>query len=126
MSETIKYLLEEKQIPDHWYNIAADLPAAPPPLHPGTNAPLTADDLALRSVVDGIDFSKGKLHATFTGQRMDIQAFSLDGANASTTTGRLEINAGMAEKMMPMVAIRQRPASCERSSRPINRCELAV
>lgn len=46
MSETIKYLLEEKQIPDHWYNIAADLPAAPPPLNPGTNQPLTADDLA--------------------------------------------------------------------------------
>ena len=54
---------------------------------PQWHGTLTADDLALRSVVDGIDFSKGKLHATFTGQRMDIQAFSLDGASASASAG---------------------------------------
>lgn len=48
---------------------------------------LTANDLALRSVVDGIEFSNGKLHATFTGQRMDIQEFSLEGAGAGSSGG---------------------------------------
>lgn len=34
-------------VPTHWYNIAGDLPVAPPPhLHPGTREPIAADDLA--------------------------------------------------------------------------------
>src|SRR5215213_9068797 len=42
-----KYLLEEKDIPTHWYNIAADLPSPPPPvLHPGTGQPIGPADLA--------------------------------------------------------------------------------
>lgn len=42
-----KILLSEDQIPTHWYNIAADLPTpAPPHLHPGTQQPVKADDLA--------------------------------------------------------------------------------
>lgn len=42
-----KYLLSEDKIPTSWYNIAADLPAPPPPpLHPGTLQPATPDDLA--------------------------------------------------------------------------------
>lgn len=44
--DTIKYLLPENDIPKSWYNIAADLPIPlPPPLHPGTGAPLTAAEL---------------------------------------------------------------------------------
>ena len=36
MSETVKYVLDEQQIPKQWYNIVADLPEPPPPvLHPG-------------------------------------------------------------------------------------------
>ena len=46
MSERIKYLLDETQIPKCWYNPAADLPAMPPALHPGTGRPVTPDDLA--------------------------------------------------------------------------------
>jgi tryptophan synthase beta chain len=47
MSETIKNLLAEEEIPSRWYNIAADLPKpVPPPLHPGTGAPIGPDDLA--------------------------------------------------------------------------------
>jgi tryptophan synthase beta chain len=47
MSETIKYLLDEKRIPTSWYNLAADLPTPPPPvLHPGTLKPVGPDDLA--------------------------------------------------------------------------------
>ncbi|MBE0621849.1 MAG: TrpB-like pyridoxal phosphate-dependent enzyme [Burkholderiales bacterium] len=47
MSETVKYLLDETHIPKYWYNLAADLPAAAPPvLHPGTMQPVGPDDLA--------------------------------------------------------------------------------
>ena len=31
MSETIKYLLDERQLPKSWYNIQADLPKPAPP-----------------------------------------------------------------------------------------------
>jgi tryptophan synthase beta chain len=34
-------------MPQHWYNVAADLPSPPPPpLHPGTGQPVGPDDLA--------------------------------------------------------------------------------
>jgi tryptophan synthase beta chain len=47
MSETVKYLLSEADIPTHWYNVAADLPVPlAPPLHPGTGQPIGPDDLA--------------------------------------------------------------------------------
>ncbi len=47
MSETIKYLLQEDQIPTAWYNIQADLPQPlPPVIHPGTQQPIGPDDLA--------------------------------------------------------------------------------
>lgn len=45
MTDQIKYLLDEKDIPTTWYNLAADLPGLPPLLHPGTGAPITVDDL---------------------------------------------------------------------------------
>ncbi len=44
--ESTKYLLSENQIPTHWYNVAADLPAPPAPvLHPGTKQPVTPADM---------------------------------------------------------------------------------
>ncbi len=44
--EATKYLLSENQIPTHWYNVAADLPAPPAPvLHPGTKQPVTPADM---------------------------------------------------------------------------------
>ncbi|MCB0071580.1 MAG: TrpB-like pyridoxal phosphate-dependent enzyme [Caldilineaceae bacterium] len=50
MSELTKVVLSERDMPTHWYNINADLPAAgielPPPLHPGTGQPLGPADLA--------------------------------------------------------------------------------
>jgi tryptophan synthase beta chain len=46
MSETVKYLLDEAQIPKAWYNLVADLPRPPPPvLHPGTGKPIGPADL---------------------------------------------------------------------------------
>jgi tryptophan synthase beta chain len=42
-----KFVLDEDRIPRSWYNIAADLPEAPPPvLHPGTGQPVGPDDLS--------------------------------------------------------------------------------
>src|SRR5919197_345352 len=42
-----KFQLDEKDLPTHWYNIQADLPASlPPPLHPGTGKPIGPADLA--------------------------------------------------------------------------------
>ncbi len=47
MTETIKYLLPEAEIPKTWYNLMADLPSPPaPPLHPATKQPIGPDDLA--------------------------------------------------------------------------------
>lgn len=42
-----KIYLDEKDMPTHWYNIAADMPnPIAPPLHPGTKQPLGPEDLA--------------------------------------------------------------------------------
>ncbi len=41
-----RVVLDENEIPDAWYNIVADLPVPPPPpIHPATKEPCTADDL---------------------------------------------------------------------------------
>jgi len=41
-----KIILAEKDIPQQWYNVAADLPEPlPPPLHPATGKPIGAQDL---------------------------------------------------------------------------------
>ena len=46
MTDQIKYVLDESEIPTHWYNIVADLPARPPrPLHPRTHQPMSAEDM---------------------------------------------------------------------------------
>ena len=42
----IKVVLDESEMPTHWYNIVADLPSSPPPhLHPATQQPLGPEDL---------------------------------------------------------------------------------
>ncbi len=46
MSDQLKYVLDETQIPKTWYNLAADLPKPlPPVLHPGTKQPVGPGDL---------------------------------------------------------------------------------
>lgn len=45
--ETVKYLLSEREMPEFWYNIVADLPVPlPTVLHPGTKQPVGPADLA--------------------------------------------------------------------------------
>jgi tryptophan synthase beta chain len=47
MADETKILLEEREIPTHWYNVVPDLPSPPPPvLHPGTGQPIGPPDLA--------------------------------------------------------------------------------
>ena len=47
MSNQVKYVLQESELPRQWYNVIPDLPAPPPPpLHPGTRQPVGPDDLA--------------------------------------------------------------------------------
>lgn len=46
MSE-VKILLTEKEMPEKWYNVMADMPNPPkPPLHPGTKQPIGPEDLS--------------------------------------------------------------------------------
>ena len=47
MTDTVKYVLDETELPKSWYNLVADLPVPPPPvLHPGTGQPIGPSDLA--------------------------------------------------------------------------------
>ncbi len=52
---------------------------------PDWKGTLQANDLALRSVVEGIEFRGGKLRATLNGLRLDINEFSLQGAPGGGT-----------------------------------------
>jgi tryptophan synthase beta chain len=45
--ETIRFDLPQRDLPQHWYNVQADLPRPlPPVLHPGTKQPIGPQDLA--------------------------------------------------------------------------------
>src|SRR5919198_423267 len=47
MAPETKILLNESEIPTHWYNLVPDLPRPPAPvLHPGTGQPVGPADLA--------------------------------------------------------------------------------
>src|ERR671927_900113 len=47
MDAPTKILLDESEIPTHWYNVVPDLPRPPAPvLHPGTGQPIGPADLA--------------------------------------------------------------------------------
>jgi tryptophan synthase beta chain len=46
MADRVKYVLDESDLPTHWYNIVADLPERPPrPLHPRTHRPMSAQEM---------------------------------------------------------------------------------
>lgn len=46
MSFTKKFMLDERELPEQWYNIVADMPVKPMPmLHPATKKPLKEEDL---------------------------------------------------------------------------------
>jgi translocation and assembly module TamB len=51
---------------------------------PQWNGHLDAREMALRSVVDGIEFGNGQLRANLQGQRLRIDSFSLQGAGGKS------------------------------------------
>ena len=54
---------------------------------PKLSGTITADDLALRSIVDGFEFTGGKLRAKVDGQRLLIDEFTLHGAGGPDKGG---------------------------------------
>ncbi len=44
--QNYKYVLDEKDLPTHWYNVVADMGPPPPPIHPATGQPVGPEALA--------------------------------------------------------------------------------
>lgn len=61
---------------------------------PQFNGALVADDLALRSVVDGVELQDGRLRARLDGRRLVIDEFVLHGASAEAAGGALRSAGG--------------------------------
>lgn len=61
-------------------SLVADVKVAGTRSDPQLNGTLAADDLALRSVVDGIEMQGGRLRARLQGQRIVLDEFTLHGS----------------------------------------------
>jgi len=70
-------------------SVAADVRVAGTRATPSLSGTLAADDLALRSVVDGIEFGDGRLRVRLDGTRMLIDEFLLRGAGDKGAGGTL-------------------------------------
>lgn len=70
---------------------------------------LQARDMAVRSVVDGIDFSHGALNAQLEGQRLVIREFAIQGAGADG--GQLLLKGVVEWLPLPSSAVAAAPAS---------------
>ncbi len=70
-------------------SLSADLTLGGTRDKPLFNGALNADDLALRSLVNGISFSRGQLRATLAGERITIERFYLQGRGGAENGGTL-------------------------------------
>lgn len=70
-------------------SLGADLTLSGTRNQPLLNGSLNADDLALRSLVNGISFSRGQLRATLAGERIIIDRFYLQGRGGAENGGTL-------------------------------------
>lgn len=70
-------------------SLAADITIGGTRAAPELTGGLQADDLALRSVVDGIELGNGRLRARLDGTRLRISEFTLQGAGDKGTGGLL-------------------------------------
>jgi translocation and assembly module TamB len=68
-------------------SLAADVRAAGTKGDPQLSGSIAADDLALRSVVDGIELRNGRLRAALQGNRVLVSEFTLHGAGERDTGG---------------------------------------
>lgn len=70
-------------------SLGADIAISGTRAAPSLAGDLQANDLALRSVVDGIELGNGRLRARLDGTRMRISEFTLQGAGEKDTGGSL-------------------------------------
>lgn len=70
-------------------SLDADITIAGTRAQPALSGPVVADDLALRSVVDGIELRGGRLRARLDGQRLVVQEFLLRGSEEGGNGGTL-------------------------------------
>ena len=70
-------------------SLGADIAVAGTRAQPRLTGTLVADDLALRSVVDGVELQGGRLRARLDGQRLLIDEFMLRGAGGAAGGGML-------------------------------------
>ncbi|MCC2673437.1 MAG: hypothetical protein K0R58_384, partial [Ramlibacter sp.] len=70
-------------------SLDADITVAGTRALPELSGPLNADELALRSVVDGIELRNGRMRAQLAGQKLVVQEFLLRGSDEGGTGGTL-------------------------------------
>lgn len=99
---------------------------------PAWSGNLQADELALRSVVDGFAFTNGQLRATLAGERIRVDRFSLQGPGGAASGGTLEASGEAEWRSVPGSLLRQPhielKAQAQRlriSSRPDRRLTLS-
>lgn len=68
-------------------SLSADITIAGTRAQPLLSGPVIADDLALRSVVDGIELRNGRLRAQLAGQRLVVSEFLLRGSEEGGAGG---------------------------------------
>lgn len=68
-------------------SLSADIAIAGTRTQPALSGPLLADDLALRSVVDGIELRNGRLRAQLAGQKVVVNEFLLRGSEEGGGSG---------------------------------------
>ena len=74
---------------------------------PQWSGTLQADQLGLRSVVDGFSFSDGQLRATLAGDKITIERFSLQGPRGADQGGTLEATGTAEWRAVDGKALRQ-------------------
>jgi len=68
-------------------SLTADIAVGGTRALPELSGPLQADDLALRSVVDGIELRNGRLRAQLAGQKLSVSEFMLRGSEEGGAGG---------------------------------------
>lgn len=74
--------------------LSADIAVAGTRALPELSGPLQADELALRSVVDGIELRNGRLRAQLSGQRLVVSEFVLRGGEDAGAGGGALVASG--------------------------------
>jgi len=99
---------------------------------PTWSGTLQADELALRSVADGVSFTNGQLRATLAGDRIRVDRFSLQGPGGAESGGTLDASGeaswrptanGLARE--PVINLQAKAQRLRVSNRPDRRLTLS-